>query len=86
MKACFNVHVGIVKLLLDSKADPTLSNNEDQTALTVAIVKGSFETAQLLLESCDIVADINSTRVSKSENKITSIIMLTSILLYSGMV
>ncbi len=70
MKACFNVHCGIVKLLLDSKADPTLSNNEGQTALTIAVVKGSFEIAQLLLEGCDIVADINSTRVSKSEYKI----------------
>jgi len=50
--ATYNRHTEIVKMLLDSRADPNIKNDEDgNTALMDASEKGYYEIVQLLLEN-----------------------------------
>ena len=60
MKACLNVQVDIVRLLLNYSPNLELTNKEGISAIATAVVKGSLEIVQLLIEAN---ANIHSTRV-----------------------
>ena len=64
IKACLGEHVDVVKILLEEQAELEITDAEKRTALTAAVVKGSDEIVELLLER-NIPANIHCTRVSK---------------------
>ena len=63
IKACLGEHVDVVKILLEEQAELEITDAEKKTALTAAVVKGSDEIVELLLER-NIPANIHYTRVS----------------------
>ena len=68
MKACLNLHIGIINQLLDHSPDMELTSHEGRTAIAVAVVRGSLDIVKLLLEGSHQVADIHCTRVCDGHN------------------
>lgn len=63
MKACLNVRVEVVKLLLPYKLDIELSSKAGVPPISVAIHKGSLEIVKLLIEKGENTPDLNRSRV-----------------------
>lgn len=74
MKACLNLHVDVINLLLKYSPDLELISLEGRTVITMAVVRGSLDIVKLLLEGSHQTADIHCTRVC--DNVIIHVVVL----------